>query len=182
VVALFIDLFPITEDQMDKAAVLENIQKEHANLESILAPLSDEQICEATLEGKRSVKDILAHITAWERLCTGWLACALRGETPAPETLNLGATEEDVDRFNEQTFLENKDRSLPDVLADSRASYQQFLEKVQALSEEDLTEPHKFSWAEGRSLVPFIAANSYDHYQEHAEQIRKWLRDETLQA
>src|SRR6266702_4374605 len=161
------------EDQMDKATVLEKKQTERADLDALLAKLSDEQMCQATLEGQRSIKDILAHITAWERLCTGWIQCALRGETP--ETLVVNATDEDVDRLNERTFLEHQNRPLQDVLAESHQTYQQFLEQVQALSEEELNDPNRYPWTEGRSLVPFIAANSYDHYREHIEQIRAWL-------
>jgi hypothetical protein len=59
---------PILEDQMDKAQTLKTIRIEHANLESLVAPLSESQLGSATLEGQRSIKDILAHIAAWERL------------------------------------------------------------------------------------------------------------------
>jgi len=60
------------------------------------------------------------------------------------------------------------------VLADSRQAYQQLLAQVHALSEEELTDPQQFSWTAGQSQVPYVAANSYEHYREHAEQIRQW--------
>ena len=44
--------------------------------------------------------------------------------------------------------------------------------------EEDLNAPHRFAWTEtwpGYSLIAVIADNSYEHYHDHAQQIRRWL-------
>jgi len=154
--------------------VHEAMRSERANLESLIAPLSYEQLCLPALDGQRSVKDVMAHIAAWERRCVGWIETGLHGEMPSlPEA---GYEWEDIDDLNEKTFQENKDRSLQEVLADSHQAYEQLLAQVQALSEADLTEPHRFAWTEsGTSLVPFVAANSYEHYHEHSEQIREWI-------
>jgi len=49
------------------------------------------------------------------------------------------------------------------------------LDKTQVL-EAMQSEPHRFAWTEGgTSLVTYVAANSYEHYHEHAEQIREWI-------
>ena len=163
---------------MNKTDVLETIQSAHTSLEELLAPLSERQLCTATLEGQRSIKDILAHIAAWERLCADSIAELVHGELPS-----LPA--EDDDTRNEQILLENRDRSLHEVQGDFRDAYQQLLRQVgvlfQTLPEEDLNDPHRFPWLEGHSLLAFIAGNSYDHYGEHAEQIRTWLHASKVQ-
>ena len=165
---------------MDKANVLEKMQAERAKLDGLLATLSAEQMCQTTLENEWSVKDVLAHIAVWERRCVGWIQAGLRGEKPdKPEQ---GYTWEDLVTLNEKTFLENRGRTLNDVQADSRLAYQQLLEQVQALSEDDITNPQRFPWTKRHGLVPYIAANSYEHYQEHFTQIHKWLADEMMQA
>ncbi len=157
---------------MNKTDVLNTIQSAHANLEELLAPLSESQLCTPTLEGQRSIKDILAHLAAWERLCAGWIEAFLRSETP-------DMPDEDDDTINGRIFQENRNRPLHEVQEDFHAAYQQFLRQVQALFQilpaEDLSDPNRFSWLEGRSLLALIAGNSYDHYQEHAEQVRSWL-------
>ena len=157
---------------MNKTDVLKTIQSAHTTLEELLAPLSETQFCTATLEGQRSIKDILAHIAAWERLCADSIAELVHGELPS-------LPEEDDDTINEQILLENRDRSLHEVQGDFRDAYQHLLRQVgvlfQTLSEEDLNDPRRFPWLEGHSLLAFIAGNSYDHYGEHAEQIRAWL-------
>ncbi|HEX6556644.1 MAG TPA: ClbS/DfsB family four-helix bundle protein [Ktedonobacteraceae bacterium] len=163
---------------MNKTDVLKTIQSAHASLEELLAPLSEAQFCTATFEGQRSLKDILAHIAAWERLCADSIAELVHGELP-----NL--PEEDDDTRNEQIFLENRDRSLHEVQGDFRDAHQELLRQLgvlfQTLPEEDLNDPRRFPWLEGHSLLAFIAGNTYDHYAEHAEQIRAWLQASKVQ-
>ena len=106
---------------MDKAKVLETIQTERARLDGLLAQLSAEQMCQAALENQWSVKDVLAHIATWEHRCAGWIQSGLRGERPdKPEK---GYTWVEIDKLNEKTYLENRDRSLDDVQSDSRLAY-----------------------------------------------------------
>ncbi len=165
---------------MEKAQVLEAITSERNHLDSLIAPLSDAQLCQPGLAGGWSVKDVLAHIAAWEKRCLDGIETGLRGGTPIwPEA---GYTWQDTDRLNEETFQENKDRSLEDVQTESRKSYEQFLALVERLSDEDLNDPQRFPWTEGESILAFIADNSYNHYREHSEQIRAWLADQTMQA
>lgn len=158
---------------MSKARLLEEIQAERNHLRALIAPLSDEQMCQPVFEGQRSIKDILVHITAWEQRCIRWIEASLRGETP--ERPEPGYAWEDIDRLNERTFVENQHRPLQDVLADSARSYEQLLEEVRSLSEEDLTDPDRFAWTEGEQLAWYIGANSFEHYHEHGDQIYAWL-------
>ena len=55
---------------MEKTTLLNTIQSEYAHFESLIAPLSEEQLCTPTFEGGWSIKDIMAHIAIWEQLCT----------------------------------------------------------------------------------------------------------------
>ena len=159
---------------MDKTTLLNTINTEYAHFESLIAPLSEAQLCSVPSEGEWSIKDIMAHVAAWEQICSRWLEEFLRGVTPQPS--------ERVDSTsNERIYREHKDRSLAEVLELFRQSHQQFLHQVdlftQALSEEDLN-PHRFAWTEawpGYSLVAVIADNSYEHYQDHTQQIRRRL-------
>ena len=67
---------------MDKTELLAMIQSDRAQFDGLLATLSAEQMCQATLENDWSVKDVLAHIAAWERKCVGWIQAGFRGEKP----------------------------------------------------------------------------------------------------
>ena len=160
-------------DPTTKAQILELIQAEHEALQTVLSSLTGPQMIQAGAEEKLSVKDILAHITDWEQRMVRWIEESLQGkipERPAP-----GMTWDDLDRLNEQTYLAHKDRSLGEVQSDFAASYRKALQTVDALSEADLFDPHRFAWREGEALWPMVEANTWAHYREHRESISRWL-------
>ena len=159
---------------MDKSRVLEEIQTARAEFDAMLAKLSDEQLCDVTLDGGRSVKDVLSHIAVWERRCAGWIEATIRGETP--ERPEPGITWAQMDELNERDFLRARDDTLQEARDDYRRSYQQLLALVRSMAEEDFGETHRFSWWQGEPISTVIAANSFEHYREHEEQIRAWLK------
>lgn len=160
---------------MDKTTLLNTIQAERVQFEALIAPLGEAQLSSPTLEGEWSVKDIMAHVAAWEMICARWLEEFLRGETPRPsERLDMES--------NDRIYHEYRDRSLAEVRQLFDTAYQRFLRQVNLLtaaySEEDLNAAHRFAWTESwpdLSLIAAIADNSYEHYQDHGEQIRRWL-------
>lgn len=160
---------------MDKTTLLNTIQTEYTQFESLVTPLNERQLSISPFEGEWSVKDIMAHIAVWEQICTRWLDEFLCGVTPQPsERLDQGS--------NDRIYRENRDRPLAEVRVLFYQAHQEFLHQVnlltQTLSEEDLNASHRFVWTEawpGSSLIAVIADNSYEHYQDHAQQIRRWL-------
>jgi len=161
-------------DAMTKAKIVDLIQSKRQALESLLAGLDEAQMIQPGVENSWSVKDIMAHITDWERRMVGWIEESLRDEVPqrpAP-----GMSWDDLDRLNEQTYLLNKDRALSAVLADSHHSYERALQVVEALTEEDLVDPGRFDWRGGDPMWHMVAANTWEHYQEHREPIENWLK------
>ena len=158
---------------MDKSQVLEEMQNGRAEFDALLAQLSDEQMLDATLDGGRSVKDILSHIATWESRCARWFEISLRGE--APERPEPGVTWEQMDDLNERDFLRAHADTLQEAWDEYHRSYLQLFDVVNAMPEEDFGENHRFSWWEGQPISLVIASNSFEHYREHAEQIRAWL-------
>lgn len=46
---------------------------------------------------------------------------------------------------------------------------------VESLSDADLGDPRSFAWTGRRPLWQILAANTWEHYQEHLAGIRAWL-------
>jgi len=160
---------------LDKTTLLNTIQTEYSQFESLIAPLSEIQLCASPSQGEWSIKDIMAHIAAWEQICTRWLDEVVRGETPQPA--------ERVDMHsNERIYQQHRDNSLAEIEQFFHDAHQQLLKQVdilfQTLSEEEINASHRFAWTEawpGASIIAVIADNSYEHYQDHAQQVRKLL-------
>ena len=127
--------------------------------------------------GDWSAKDIVAHVTAYERGLVKWLEASLHGQ--ALEFPDLDHP--DVDRRNAAIFAENQERPLQEVLVDSAQVFQQLLDLTQWLSEQTLTDPQwtewfvRPRWGESRALWRRIADDSYKHYHQHIPDFRAWV-------
>ena len=160
------------EEQMNKVALLEKINCGYAAFQTLLAVLGEAQMTTVEVNGSWSIKDVLTHLTAWQRAMVDRLHAAVRSEKPALTDL----TDEEIDRLNEQFYQEGKSRPLAEVQTDFRTTFLQIVEVVQALPWEDLADAHRFAWLNGTPLWRYVAGDTYEHYQEHIESIREFLK------
>lgn len=156
---------PTTKDEL-----LDAINRQRRILEDVVAGLSREQLTTCGVVDGWTVKDLLAHIVAWERRMVHWVAQYEAGEEP-----DLPGGWDDIHRLNAESQEENKDRSLDDVLDAFRRSFPKALKVAEAMSEADLLEPGRFPSRGDRPLWILVAANTSWHYQEHREQITAWV-------
>ena len=158
-----------------KSDLLDVIHTERERLDKLIELLADDQMIAAGVEASWSVKDILAHIAAWERVAYDRIQAALSGES-----LNfpLIKSDADVDQFNADVCAKNKDRSLEKVMKEYHESHQDFLDLIETLQDEFLASPLPFDWAGKLTAQVMISANTHWHYIEHAETISKWLESQ----
>ena len=155
-------------EKMTKPELLNHIRTERGRLEETLARLTHAQMLLPGVDGEWSVKDALAHISAWERRMISWVGSHLHGEEP---DIPLPW---DVERMNFETYAQVKDKPLSEVLEEFRLSYWDSLTLTETLSEEQLQTVYADSWPMG-PLWTGVAANTNLHYIEHRTDILKWL-------
>jgi hypothetical protein len=149
---------------------------ERSRLDALLEQLTPRQMTQrgATLAGW-SVKDILAHLVAWQQMNLDWYATGLRGETPeipAPK---------DIRKLNERIYRKHHRRSLKAVLADYNAFHQKMLALIEEVPERDFAALGRISWAGPTwTLSDCIRWNTSSHYRWACKHIRKWLRAQTI--
>jgi hypothetical protein len=165
-----------TEPQ-DKEQVLKRILAEREALDAALGRLAPDQWTLPGLEAQRSVKDIMCHVAAWERLMVRWLEDSLQGT--APDRPAPGMPWEDLDAINERIYEENKDRSLEDVKDDSRRAFAEALESAGHLTDDDLFRADRFAWRNGDPMWHMVAANTWMHYREHRQEVTAWVSSQT---
>jgi len=154
----------------DKADLQERIQREWAVLEQVVNQLSEEQM-KTPGAGGWSVKDNLAHLTAWEQFM---LLYHLHGH-PAHEVMRIdAATMDAVDEngLNDILYRRNRDRSVAEVLTDFRRSHQQVVAFLEQLPFADLMQPRYPDDPQARPLINWVIGNTYEHYEEHRLNIR----------
>jgi hypothetical protein len=79
-----------------------------------------------------------------------------------------------VDTLNAQFHQEQKDRSLERILEDLHDVHLALLNRLETFPEEALTDPKHYKWMKGEALTRMVAGDSFEHYREHAADIRVW--------
>ena len=145
---------------MNQAELLAHIRSGRAQFESALAQFSDDQLLAPDLHGGWSIKDLIAHIGFWEQHTTMRFSALLRSVNPPDETLTL-------DELNAQVYAQNQHKPLAEVRLEEQAAYAQLLLLVENALDDDLFDPQRFAWTQGRPFAEWIEGNTYGHYEEH---------------
>ena len=157
--------------QMNKADLLNAIRTERTRWESLVERAGEARMEQPGVEGVLSVKDLIAH-TSWYEL----EMVKLIREREVAESHESDLWDVPTHERNKVIFVQNRQRPLSDVLAESRQAFQELVAEVQTLSDEDLVDPSHFqdmptNWVPWR----IIAENTYEHYQEHSASLSAWL-------
>jgi hypothetical protein len=156
---------------MNKAQILDELQEENGKWEAFLGQIGEERMLEPGVAGDWTIKDIVAHLTGWRKRSVQRLQAALRGE-PAPATPWPGYMSTD-DEINVWIYESSRDRSVQDVLQDSRETFRHLFEAIRAFPESELIDANRFDWLEG---TPLSGAMFFGHFhEEHEPDMRAWL-------
>lgn len=164
---------------MDQSERLESIQTGYGLFKALLDQLPPDQLTVPGVVGHWSVKDILVHIVVHEQRMIAWVSATLRGESPCgPQP--YGLPEEPLAVINDQIYQENRDRRWEDLISALAEVHAQSLALVQQAQESDLIDPRRFNLEGGEPLWAAVAANTFEHYEEHARDIRRGLMESSL--
>ncbi len=158
---------------MNKSDLLDSIQTGYQSFKEFLAEFDVRQMEQPGAVGKWSVKDTVAHIVVHERWMIQWITIRLEGGHPAAFQ-PYAIPDEDLDPLNEQIYQENLSVPLDEVMRDLEITHAEALKLVETSAEEDILSPDHFQLQGGEPLWKAIAANTFEHYEEHARDIRTW--------
>ena len=158
------------ENQPVKNKILENNQLYFDEIQYLLGEMGEEQITKPGTAGEWSLREVLVHLIFWQEKLMEWLD-AEDPEVPAPgmtwKTPNV------FDILNAQAVEASKDLPLADVLKNFEDTHTRMKARIEALSEEDLTETGRFAWLFDHALKSIVAGCTYAHYREHLKQFEK---------
>lgn len=131
--------------------------------------LPDEEMLEPGVCGEWSVRDVLAHVAAWDRETTAMFEAMLKGE----RHYFLDLDEDGLEQFNEEHHEATRDVPLPEVLAELTASREAMLDLVRGVDNLHLFAPAPGDEHADMSIATCLGAQ-IQHDEEHAEMIETW--------
>ena len=160
-----------------KEHVLAALREQFESWQELLVSLSDEQINAPRFDFDWSIKDVMAHLWAWQQISIARMGAGALDQEPAyPEWIvSIGKDWEDnADRVNALTFENNHNKPWQEIYENWRIGFHRFLELGNEVPERNLLDGDRYPWLKGYSLA-FILVASYDHHQEHLEKLTDWL-------
>jgi hypothetical protein len=170
--ALADELARLANDQpMTGARLAEILRAERAQWNALLSQVGLERMEVAGVEGEWSVKELVAHLTWYERAVVEGAQGVLSTGTftrRRPAGVSL-------DEQNAQIATESRARPASEVLAEADTVFGQLLTVVEACPEDILNDPRRIGLPD--DMVPWmgVANNSYAHYRQHELALRTWL-------
>jgi len=163
---------------MKKSELLNWLQVKYQQWEVLLDEIGPARIDQPGVNGDWSMKDIVSHLTGWNRWLVVRLQAAGRGEPepPPPWPVHL----ETEDEINAWIHESNLGRSVRDVLDETQQVHQQLIEVIEGLPDDvriETIEPaYYLVWVDGQR---FPAGEFFDHFHDdHEPDVRAWLGQE----
>lgn len=161
----------------DRQSMLTALRKELARWDALLGSLSEAQIVTPPSPGELSVKDVMAHLHAWQQISIARLEAALAGGEPVMPGWLGGKdpeSEEDTDDYNATIHAAYREQSWPQVYQTWRDGFLRFLQLAEQLPEDVLFDTARFHWLNG--YAPFaVLEGSYEHHHaDHYEPLLAW--------
>jgi len=163
----------------DIKQILKMLREEFNRWEELLASMSEEQIIDPHLPSNLSVKDLVAHLWAWQKRSIARMEAARHNRKPDfpqwPRELDSDS-DDNPDRINAWIYETYLEKPWSSVYGDWRAGFLRFLESGEAIPEKDLLDPERYTWMEGYPLL-LVLQSSYEHHHiDHLEPLLAWLR------
>ena len=153
---------------MDKSAFVVEFKTGRAAWDALLAQLDPARAETPDVEGSLSAKDVIAHVTWYEREMIGLIeARRLAGS----ELWSLSTNER-----NAIIFEQNRVRQAQEILAEARDMGTRLIAAIDGLTDDDICQADHFANMP-HDWLPWqvIAGNTFDHYPAHIASIRARL-------
>jgi len=156
---------------MRRAELVEQLNLENEEWKTLLAEIGEDRMEEPGVAGAWSIKDVVAHLTAWRRRTVGRLEAVAAGRPEPLHEWPAGLHEDD--EINAWFHERDRDKSVRQTLAESRGVFEQLVSAIEKLPEDSLDHPERFPWMQG---APVTGAAFFGHFHdEHEADMRAWL-------
>ncbi len=160
---------------MNKSELLTWLQEEYQKWEALLDQIGPAHMEQPGVNGDWSMKDIVAHLTGWNRWLVTRLQAAARSEAqPSPPWPAHLQTDDEINAWIHET---SHGRSMREILDETHQVFQQLLVVIEGLPADVRIEPEwHLVWLGDKR---FPAGEFFDHFHDdHEPDVRAWLEQE----
>jgi hypothetical protein len=147
--------------------------------------MSEEQITAPQLPSNLSIKDVIAHLWAWQQRSIARLEAAFHDKDPEfprwPAEFDP-ETEGEPHQLNAWIYETYREKPWSSVHRDWREGFLRFLELGEAIPEKDLLDAGRYSWLEGQPLSIVFLGSYEHHHSDHLEPLLAWLRQNGIHS
>lgn len=164
------------DNVMTKVKLLDELRSARAEWDALIVQAIAQRgrsgVTEAGAAEMWSVRDLIAHLTSYDRWFVNAAEAQLRGEPPPLDGTEWMEWDERNKIHHQRTLY----LSLDEVMSDSHRTYERLLQLVEILDEDFLIEPQQPAGV----TQPFVVweqlrGNTYDHYRLHMKDVQAWL-------
>ena len=156
---------------MTTARLVDIIQTERTQWNALLAQVGPDRMEISGVEGTWSVKEIVAHLTWYERAVVDGARQVMSGGAFTRPGADAGG----MDERNARIAAESRARPAADVLAEADEVFRQLLQVIGACPDNLLNDAKLLGLPDDIPPWMRVANNSYAHYRQHAQSIQTWL-------
>lgn len=162
---------------MNKSQLLEALKTQRFHWDQLLNLVDETRMDEPGVAGYWSVKDIISHITAYERWLVEWLTAATKNTLPAESPLD----DADIQRRNRRVYESTRSLSVEEVRTAARQNFEALLVAIEILPDPYFDDPQsaewfmKPYWSKMRTISEAVLNLSAGHYEEHLPAVQAWV-------
>jgi hypothetical protein len=162
----------------EKTRIIKVLRDELNRWEALLAGLTETQVTAPNLDATWAIKDVMAHLWAWQLRTIARVEAAVENHEPVfpdwPKNLDPEVRGQ-PHQLNAWLYESNRDKPWSQVYGEWKANFLRLLELAEAVPEEDLMDPARYAWLDDMSLAVILQA-SQEHHAEHYEWLTRHLK------
>ncbi|MFX1513548.1 MAG: DinB family protein [Promethearchaeota archaeon] len=131
---------------MDKSQVLQFFKIDHQKLVDVLARLTSDQMVDSSILSTWTVKDIIAHISAWNWEVIKQVKEVLSDKKPWYADMTM-------EEFNEKEVKKRQNWPLKRILNEWKDSHDELIKCIENLTNSEWEYQSNHSWPEGERIT-----------------------------
>jgi hypothetical protein len=160
---------------MKKSELLNWLQEKYQKWEAFLDQIGSTRMDQPGVNGDWSMKDVVAHLTGWNRWLVARFQATSRGEPEPPPPWPAHLQTED--EINAWIYESNRERSVREILDETHQVFQELFAVMESLPDDvriEFIEPKFYIVWVGDEYFP--AGEFFDHFHDdHEPDVRAWL-------